>query len=264
MIITNKRKEELDIVFNGIKMECVEHERFLGVILDDRLSWSHHISQLSAKISRNAGILYKVKGIVPNSVLKCLYNSFIQSHLNYCSTVWGLGTKNSINKLFVAQKKAVRAIENGNNMYFDPVTKETPCHTKQIFERNKILTIHNLIAKNCLVLMHRIRLQALPLKISNLFYLSTANRPRRDIKFFEVPFARLKSSENSIFVKGPKMYNSIINEIDNNEHTSDHLKVRNTFLNRFKNIVTLFLLDAQKTGASEIWTNENFIIHKSI
>ena len=102
MIFSNKAKQELNIKLNGIKIERTSSEKFLGVILDDKISWTVHKSALASKISRNAGILYKLKGLVPETVLRTLYNSFIQSHLNYCSSVWGLGSKNSIEKLFMA------------------------------------------------------------------------------------------------------------------------------------------------------------------
>ena len=97
MIFTNRPKIEIDVKLNGTLIERSVCERFLGVLVDDNLSWSNHIKSLASKISRNSGIMYKLKGIVPDSVLKTLYNSFIQSNLNYCSTVWGLRSKNSVN-----------------------------------------------------------------------------------------------------------------------------------------------------------------------
>ena len=120
-------------------------------MIDTNLSWNLHMNILASKISRNAGLIYRLKGLVPESVLKTLYNSFIQSHLNYCSSIWGLESKSSLNNIFISQKKAVRAIENRfNNFFYNPETGDLPCHTKDIFTRNNILTVHNLIAKNCL------------------------------------------------------------------------------------------------------------------
>ena len=148
---------------NGTLIERSVCERFLGVLVDDNLSWSNHIKSLASKISRNSGIMYKLKGIVPDSVLKTLYNSFIQSNLNYCSTVWGLRSKNSVEPLFRAQKKAIRTVENRYNLFFyNKDTGECPCHTKEIFERNDFLTVHNLIAKNCLSMMQKVYIGLCP------------------------------------------------------------------------------------------------------
>ena len=106
----NKNIDDIEIKIFNTKIKRVSHERFLGIIMDDKFNWSIHRSTLAAKISRNAGILYRLKGIVPHSVILTLYYSFVQSHLCYCSTLWGLGAKSSLNSIFSSQKKAIRAV----------------------------------------------------------------------------------------------------------------------------------------------------------
>ena len=259
MIFTNKTNQELIISLDGQRIIESDCERFLGVMVDSRLSWSHHINLLATKISRNAGILYKLKGIVSDSILKMLYNSFVQSHLNYCSSVWGLGSNNSISKLFIAQKKAIRAIENKCNVYFyDKVTGSTPCHTKSIFNRNKILTVHNLIAKNCLVQLHKVCLNVTPANLSALFKIINSNQPRRDPLVFEIPYSRLKSSDKLISHKGPKLYNEVANRFNKNI-SSGELPLQRKFLNPFKTTITHHLLEIQGQG-DETWGNENFAL----
>ena len=227
-------------------------------MIDSKLSWSKHINLLAAKISRNAGILYKLKGIVPNSTLKLLYNSFINSHLNYCSSVWGLGSKNSTAKLFIAQKKATRALDNNyNNYFYDKTTGAHPCHTKEIFNHNDILTINNLITKNCLILMHKIYLNVAPPAISNLFNIINLHQARRDPKYFEIPYNRLKSSDNSVTYKGSRLYNFIANQINKNLPKGEPL-LQNKFTNPYKATVTRYLINIQKLG-NETWSNENFV-----
>ena len=215
MIFANRHKIDIDVKLNGIPIERSNCERFLGVLVDDSLSWSDHIKSLASKISRNSGIVYKLKGIVPESVLKTLYNSFIQSNLNYCSSVWGLRSKNLVEPLFRAQKKAVRAIENRyNSFFYNKDSGECACHTKEIFARNKLLTVHNLIAKNCLTIMQRVYMGLSPQPIKNLFCKSTDINQRRAQTFFNVPLNRLKSVDNSLSFKGSKFYNIIINRIN--------------------------------------------------
>ena len=193
-----------------------------------------HISKLASKVSRNAGMIYNLNGIVSDKVLKTVYNSFVQSHLNYCSNVWGLGSKSSINKIFTAQKKAVRAIENNfNNYFYNKETGELPCHTKEIFARNNFLTIHNLIAKNCLVSMHKVYINITPCKISNLFdCVKDVNRnSRRDPKFFNIPRSRLVALDRTLPYKGPRLYNHVVNSLTKNETSKNP---ESAFLNPFK------------------------------
>ena len=258
MVFTNKKKQSIEISLNDKPIEQSERERFLGVIIDSNLSWLQHISILTTKISRNAGILYRLRGIVPDKTLKMLYNSFIQSHLNYCSSVWGLGSHNSISKLFASQKKAIRAIENKyNNYFYDKDTMTPPCHTKEIFNRNKILTVYNIIAKNCLVLMQQVYLNVAPPGIEALFNIVNTNQPRRSPVFFEVPFNRLKSTDKTIAHKGPKLYNTIANEFNKKLTTKDPL-FQNKFINPYKSTITRYLLSAQNLGDEE-WCATNFL-----
>ena len=172
MVFTNKSKQNLDISLNGTQIEQSDRERFLGVILDSGLTWTHHIKLLASKISRNAGILYRLKGIVPDTTLRTIFHSFIQSHLNYCSSVWGLGSKNSVSKIFISQKKAIRTLDSKfNNYFYNKDTGCLPSHTKEIFNQNNILTIHNLITKNCLMLIHKTYLNVVPLVLASCLIL---------------------------------------------------------------------------------------------
>ena len=121
MIFTNKKTEDIAIYMGGERLKQSDHEKFLGVIINTKLNWAHHIRHLATKVSRNAGILYKLKGTVPNKALKLIYNSFVQSHLYYCCTVWGtrsLNSLNSVKRVFSAQKKGIRAADNQYHRYF--------------------------------------------------------------------------------------------------------------------------------------------------
>ena len=256
MIFTNKAKQNIDVNIGGFQIEESECERFLGVLINSNLNWTNHINLLASKISRNAGILYKLKDFLPESALKTLFHSFIQSHLNYCSTVWGLGSKNSLNKLFVAQKKAIRAI----HYKLSPNSSaNTPCHTKEIFSKLNILTLPNLVAKNCLTMMHKIYLKVAPSRISSMFNIVNCNKPRRKPVYFELPYFRLKSTDKTISYTGSKLYNDFVNMI-NNYLPSDAPRLQNKFMNPFKSLMTKHLLQIQN-GGNESWNDQNFILY---
>ena len=57
--------------------------KYLGVILDSRLTWKHHITELCKKLSRAVGLLYKMKNFSTKFVLRSLYFSIFHSHLTY-------------------------------------------------------------------------------------------------------------------------------------------------------------------------------------
>ena len=67
----------------------VENARFVGVVVDQNLSWQQQINEVKEKISKLTGVFYKLRHIVPQYVLVMLYNAFVLPHLMYGLEVWG-------------------------------------------------------------------------------------------------------------------------------------------------------------------------------
>ena len=84
-----------------------------------------------------------------------IFHSSVQSHLNFCSVVWGFSCKSNINKLHNVQKKAIQAVIPGFVKYFykDGII---PSHTKPAFKEYNILNVQSMIAKNALMFMRKL------------------------------------------------------------------------------------------------------------
>ena len=123
--------------------------------MDDKLNWSHHIKSVQSKMSRYVGIMYKIKKYLPLNARIQIFHSFVQSHVHYCSLVWGFSSKSHIETLFAKQKKGLRAVIPGyiNYKFRNGII---PGHTKKYFTEYKILTIQNIITYNTLVFMEKI------------------------------------------------------------------------------------------------------------
>ena len=261
MIFSNKKVDDIIIYLGEDRLRKSETEKFLGVLIDSKLNWSDHIQILSTKISRNAGILLKLKGKVPSKILQLIYNSFIQSHLYYCATVWGTGSLNSIQSVFSAQKKGIRAADYKFHQYFyDKNTGSAPTHTKEIFNRLEILALPNLIAKCCLCLMHKIYLKVAPPNIISIFNRVDKIAPRREPEYFEIPYNRLKSTDESINYVGPKMYNLTVNAV--NRSLKDSVtQLQEKFTNSFKATVNRYLLEVQARDQTSLnWSKTNYAL----
>ena len=74
------------------------------------------------------------------------------------------------------------------------------------------------------------------------------------------PKIRLTFQQNSIFYKGPKLYNMIVNDINSSLGEKD-TKLEKRYLKPFKNIVKKYLLEMQKLGSHENWSLENFKLY---
>ena len=77
-----------DLVIDNVKIENVKCTKFLGVMIDQNLTFHDHIQYMKGKISRALGILYKCRKYVNTSTLVTLYNAFIYPYCNYCVSTW--------------------------------------------------------------------------------------------------------------------------------------------------------------------------------
>ena len=87
------------------KDQLEEGCKFLGVYLDENLSWQNHINHISKKISKSLFIMRQVKHILNRKSMKTLYYSLIHPHITYCLLAWGNANKNILKKLLYYRRE---------------------------------------------------------------------------------------------------------------------------------------------------------------
>ena len=81
----------------------VSKTKFLGVIIDNRLNWQHHMNYISCKVAKSIGIILKIRKVLDNESLQSLYYAFIYPYLRHCDHVWGNACSDYLNKLVILQ-----------------------------------------------------------------------------------------------------------------------------------------------------------------
>ena len=132
MIFHPHQKDITDLIprlnMNMVEIEKVETFDFLGgVALDEYLTWKSDTNKVATKLAKYSGIINKLKNYLPLHILKALYNSLVQAHLNYAILVWGY----KCNRLVKLQKRLVRIIP--------PPPSKLNAHTDPFFKRTEIL-----------------------------------------------------------------------------------------------------------------------------
>ena len=84
--------------------------KYLGIFIDQNLTWKHHIDHVAFKISRYVGLLSKLRHHVPTHTLITIYRSLISPHLTYDLLAWGQRCKSHLEKLLKLHKRALRFI----------------------------------------------------------------------------------------------------------------------------------------------------------
>ena len=91
---------------NNTLIEKVSSFNYLGVMLNENLTWNTHIDKISSKVSKYNGLLNKLKHYLASNVLKTLYESLILPHINYALLDWGFNST----RIYQLQKKAIRIL----------------------------------------------------------------------------------------------------------------------------------------------------------
>ena len=151
-----------DLTINGIPLERVQTLNFLGLLLNENMSWKPHIDILSNKLAKCAGVLNKLKRLLPIHILRTLYFSMAQSRMMYGILAWGFDYYR-IEKL---QKRFVRIISSS----------KYNAHSEPLFKVLDILKIEHLFSQSCLKFVYKFKKCQLP-----KYFLSLQCVPRSSI-----------------------------------------------------------------------------------
>ena len=134
--------------------------RYLGVILDNKLSWKYHIYELSKKLSRATGIINRLKeNSVPTKALLSVYFAIFQSHLNFGLSVWGQAQEIYLQKIKTVQNKVLRKIANA----------EYDTHITDIYKETNVLKLNDLFNTKIMSLMWDFDHNVLPVSLNEFF-----------------------------------------------------------------------------------------------
>ena len=99
-----------NIVLNGEPIRISQQEKLLGINIDSSLSWHSQIDKALKKCNTLLFLLGRTKQYLLIPICKLFYNAYILPHLDYCCTIWGDTTADSINAVVKFQKRAARLI----------------------------------------------------------------------------------------------------------------------------------------------------------
>jgi hypothetical protein len=108
--------------------------RYLGLEVDETLSWKPHIKYLVHKVNLSIVMMLKLKSTLPKRILLLVYHALVESHLNYGISIWGLINDTSLDTLRVAQNNLIRAI-----------FRVKPDSTDDTYHKNLILPMRHLV-----------------------------------------------------------------------------------------------------------------------
>ena len=203
MIWTPKSKSlpSLSIKMNNQIIDVVKETKFLGVTLDEKLSWSKHIQNVSNKVSKGIGIIKKLRPFLNRSTLVDLYYAFVYPFLTYCIHVWGTACAVHLSKLTVLQKRAIRIIAG--------VSYRT--HTDPFFEKFKLVKFNDVLTLSTALFMYKFHHNLLPNVFENFFRLNSEfhSYQTRHNEMLSTPLCKSERMRRTIRHRGVQVWNQI-------------------------------------------------------
>ena len=105
----------LSVNIDGKELTRVPEYKYLGVILDESLSWNAHVNYLISKVSKRIGILGRTRRSISMHTAGIIYRSFILPVLDYCDTVWNCCGRTNADNIEKLQRRAARIIMQTNS-----------------------------------------------------------------------------------------------------------------------------------------------------
>ena len=103
-----KPNQNVSVKINGQAIEQVKNIKFLGLDIDDELTWKYHIDQVVNKISKMTGIMAKARHYISLETLQTIYNTMVYPSSRYCNIIWSSTYPTRLKSIFMIQKKTVR------------------------------------------------------------------------------------------------------------------------------------------------------------
>lgn len=125
--------EIMNITLNGKKLNRVEQCKYLGIILDYRLTWEKHMDYLINKTKYLVFIFYKISKYMQIDVLIRIYYALFHSIISYGIVAWGGAYNNNLNTIQRLQTRILKIISKNR------ILTNYPLRLEQMFAYESLL-----------------------------------------------------------------------------------------------------------------------------
>jgi len=157
--------------------------KLVGIALDEKLTFKHHVNLIKAKLNRANFILARSSKFLTQEIRVLVYNSLVKSVLEFGSWVYGHCGKSLIEKLFILQKKIIRNITG----------QRGKTHTNQLFVRLGLLKLPELIKYNTQIIGWKVWYKRAPYNLIDGYEAKSEKRLTRYTqgKNFKLPVTKI-------------------------------------------------------------------------
>ena len=197
------------------KIKFLNHEinrtseiRFLGIIIDENLTWNHHINEICNKLKRFFHIFYNIRHLLSKNNIKTIYYAIIYSRIKYGISVYGQACNSKLKRVQKLQNQLLKVL-SGKKFRFP---------TDELHDEFELLTVKEITDQEILTFVHNFFSNNLP-PVFDGYFETLASRHSRNTRngstLLKIPSHQTNIAESSIKVKGAKLWNKLDNNLKN-------------------------------------------------
>jgi len=200
-VFSNKNTKNMQYITCGDKQiyrtPCA---RYLGLYVDEKLSWKEHIDVVCKKLTKLSYVFRMLGRYISKDQISQLYYAYVYPHIHYALEVYGNCSKTNMNLLQIVQNNLLRALCNVNRRFSS---------TKMHKDLN-ILKIQDDFKMAVLIFVYKQQRQMLPGVFSD-YYRSVGGRNTRSKSNNDIyiEHARTLKGQKSIKILGAKVWNKL-------------------------------------------------------
>ena len=224
LIIFHPVRKELprspNIKLNKYHLKLQPYVKYLGVYIDEILSWNKQIDIISQKLARSNGLLSKLRHFVPLDVSLSVYYSIFYSYLLYGCLTWSYTSQGNITRLTKLQKSCVRILTFSK---FD-------AHTNPIFSQLNLIKLADIFTIQKLLFMFESFHGLIPEELKRLFIFNKSVYPyeTRSQNLFHLSKAiTTRFGINTLRFDGPNLWNHFYKDYFQDKNLSTKISLKN-------------------------------------
>ena len=204
--VSNKTNQiSMQYFIQGQIIQEVSSVKYLGITIDQHLTWNTHVKQVTNKANKIKCFLQRNLKYCPTTIKVNCYKSLVRPVIEYAATVWAPYTQNNINAIEAVQRRAARFVYNNYSTYASVSNMITNLGWN---------TLHNRRNELRLILLFKIVHQLVDINTYDMLALCPSNYDTRGhhLRFFQVP-TRINAFRHSFFPSTAKLWNTLSDDI---------------------------------------------------
>ena len=191
-----------EIQINEHKILISNKIKYLGVYIDEDLTWNEHVTHISDSLRKLFPIFYHLRNHLSSEHIKCIYYAMVYSRIKYGIEVWGMTTSTKMRQVQIFQNRLLKVLSRKPYRY----------STNKLHNDYNILKVHDIFTQEIASFMHNFRKGKLP-EVFNEYFRTFADIHNKDTRNNTMRYIIPLDCSNTIKVKGPQIWNSLVIDI---------------------------------------------------